>query len=175
MSAFLWTLPDLYTWVLHILCIIEIVTQNYKLLLSLSQILLMYCLLLLVWNPPFCFSCRSFTVQESSIVLGLLLVVISGWLVLSCIHSGICFGRFLHGLRVNICHQLCIALHQPQTKEGDWRNKAKGRIDGAVCEIQRPLFSLLSCNHTGSGKKILSLSVSLFSEIQDWMCMSKDL
>lgn len=107
--------------------------------------------------------CRVFTVQESSIVLGLCLLVIGGRLVLSCIHSRIRFGRFLHGLRVNIYCQLCIALHQPQKKEGNGGNEAKGRIGCAICEIQRPLF-LLSWNHTGFEKKIPSLSMLLLRD-----------
>lgn len=108
----------------------------------------------------FCLYCRTVSVQKSSNVIGLLLLGVCGRLTLSRIHSRLCSGGFLHGLRVNIHYQLCVALHKPDTKESNWRNEGKSWIESVTCKIQHFFF------WTGSEKQIHSHSIyALFTPV----------
>lgn len=116
-----------------------------------------------------CLYCRIVSLQKSCSVFGLLLLGVCGWLTLSCKHSRLHSGGFLHGLRVNIRCQLCASLHQPETKERYWRNEGKGWIERVPCEIQHSLFffSFFCRSCTGSEEWILSHCVSaLFTPIK---------
>lgn len=125
-------------------------------------------------DPSVCLHCRTVSVQKSCSVFGLFLLGVSGRLSLSRIDSCLCSGGFLHGLRVNIRCQLCVALHQPETKEGNWRNEGEGWIERVTCEIQhRPsffFFLFFFCwagSRTGSEKQIFSHSISaLFTHVK---------
>lgn len=121
----------------------------------------------------FFFCCRTIFIQESSMVFGFLLLGFRCRFALSCLHFGLCPGRLLHGLCVNIHCQLCIALHQLQTQEGDWRDERKSWIESVNCEIQHHIFLLSwSSWKKWNAKQLLECLWTIYtsSEKKSWRC-----
>lgn len=100
------------------------------------------CICHMMTSPLFFFHCRVDPVQKSCSLFGLFLLGVSGRLYLPCINSCLCSGGLLPGVRVNIHCQLRPALHQCQTKEGNWRNEGEDGLKWLTCEIQH--FFLIS-------------------------------
>lgn len=92
-------------------------------------------------EPCLSLTCRTVSVQKSSDALGLLLLGVSGRLTLSCIYSRLCSGGFLHGLRVNIHRQHCVARHQPETEGSNWRNEGEGCLKGILEKFNTLLWA----------------------------------
>lgn len=84
----------------------------------------------------FFFHCRVDPVQKSCSLFGLFLLGVSGRLYLPRVNSRVCSGGLLHGVRVNIHRQLRPALHQCETKEGNWGNEGEDGLKRLTCEIQ---------------------------------------